>query len=100
MRQAQRAILDCHAVAKEIIDPADIALCHAVGQACAVVHTEGHALGYPIYELTAVIGSEISAGGNYVTAAEKRVGEYIDRLKYYAEMPEDESRDWAEFLKQ
>ena len=54
MTQAKRAILDCHAMAKEITIPEDIALCHAIGQACGVVHTVGHALGYPIYELTAI----------------------------------------------
>jgi len=49
---AKRVILNCHAMAKELTDPADIARCHAVGQACSVVHTAGHALGYPMYELT------------------------------------------------
>lgn len=43
MHMAQRAILQAHAVAKEIEPPEDIALCHAVGQACGVVHTAGHA---------------------------------------------------------
>lgn len=44
MRPAQRKILDCHAFAKEIDCKEDIALCHAIGQACAVVHTAGHAI--------------------------------------------------------
>jgi len=52
---AKRAILNCHAMAKELTDPADIARCHAVGQACSVVHTVGHALGYPMYELSAIV---------------------------------------------
>ena len=55
MRPAQRKILNCHAFAKEIDSREDIALCHAVGQACAVVHTEGHAIGYPIYDLSAIV---------------------------------------------
>lgn len=38
MPMAQRAILDCHAMAKELSSMEDIALCHAVGQACSVVH--------------------------------------------------------------
>ena len=29
-------------------NPPDIARRHAVGQACSVVHTAGHALGYPL----------------------------------------------------
>ena len=35
MRLAQRKILDCHAFAKGIDCKEDIAICHAVGQACA-----------------------------------------------------------------
>ena len=38
MRCAQRKILDCHAFAKEIDNKEDIAICHAIGQACSVVH--------------------------------------------------------------
>lgn len=45
MRAAQQKILACHAFAKEIESKEDISLCHAVGQACAVVHTAGHAVG-------------------------------------------------------
>ena len=50
MPQAKAAILACHALAREWDSPEDIALCHAVGQGCSVVHTAGHAMGYPIYE--------------------------------------------------
>ena len=39
MPVAKKAILECHAMAKELTDIADIALCHAIGQACSVVHT-------------------------------------------------------------
>lgn len=55
MPVAKRAILDCHAVAKEIDSTADIARCHAIGQACGTVHANGHAIGFPIYDLTALI---------------------------------------------
>lgn len=55
MPLAQRKILDCHAFAKEIENKEDIAICHSIGQACAVVHTVGHAIGYPIYDLTALV---------------------------------------------
>lgn len=77
MRLAQRKILDCHAFAKEIENKEDIAICHSIGQACAVVHTAGHAIGYPIYDLTALIyklGIE-----NCKEAVEKRKQEYIER---------------------
>lgn len=52
---AKRAILDCHAVAKEITSASDIARYHAIGQTCGTVHTKGHAIGLPIYDLTAII---------------------------------------------
>ncbi|WP_051571951.1 putative immunity protein [Ruminiclostridium cellobioparum] len=55
MPVAKRAILQAHAVAKEIDSLEDIALCHAIGQACGVVHANGHAIGFPIYDLTAII---------------------------------------------
>lgn len=96
MRQAQRAILRAHAVAKEIDSPEDIALCHAVGQACGVVHTAGHAIGFPVYELTAIIRR---LGVPACKAAvEKRKRHYMDRLPYWREHCDDPSREWADFL--
>lgn len=98
MRWAQRKILDCHAFAKEIASKEDIAVCHAIGQACAVVHTAGHAIGYPIYDLTAVIyrlGIE-----NCAEAVEKRKQDYIDRLFYWNTHCGDHKREWAPFLRE
>lgn len=77
---AKRAILNCHAMAKELTDLADIARCHAVGQACSVVHTAGHALGYPMYEMTAIV---LEQGlDNCRDAVERRVMYYEQRLRY------------------
>lgn len=96
MRLAQRKILDCHAFAKEIDCKEDIALCHAVGQACAVVHTAGHAIGYPIYDLTATI---YRLGRDHcMEAVERRKQEYIDRLLYWNEHYSDYKGEWAEFM--
>lgn len=97
MRLAQRKILDCHAVAKELADPADIAACHAVGQACAVVHTAGHALGYPMYDLTAIIRR--LGVDNCREAVERRKAGYIDRLFYWDAHAANYQGMWAEFLK-
>lgn len=97
MRLAQRKILDCHAFAKEIEQKEDIAVCHAIGQACAVVHTVGHAIGYPMYDLTSVIcrlGIE-----NCAEAVEKRKRDYIDRLFYWREHCGDNEGEWADFMK-
>ena len=97
MRWAQRKILDCHAFAKEIDRREDIAICHAIGQACAVVHTAGHAMGYPVYDLTAIIyrlGIE-----NCVEAVERRKQAYIDRLLDWSARCGTEKREWAPFMK-
>ena len=98
MPLAKRAILDCHAMAKELTDPADIARCHAVGQACSVVHTAGHAMGYPIYELTALareLGLE-----DCREAVEARVRAYEQRLAGWREQKPAGSRKWADFLRE
>ena len=94
---AKQAILNCHAMAKELAAPGDIALCHAVGQACSVVHTVGHALGYPMYELTAIVleqGLE-----NCRDAVDQRVMYYEQRLRYWMEYEKTCHQSWAGFLK-
>lgn len=96
MRMAQRKILDCHAFAKEIDSKEDIALCHAVGQACAVVHTTGHGMGYPMYELSAIVyrlGVE-----NCREAVERRKQEYIEKLFCWSEHVGDYGGEWADFM--
>lgn len=78
MREAQRAILDCHAGAKETENAADAALYHAAAQACSTVHTVRHAIGFPMYELTAIVlrfGAD-----NCREQVENRVREYNKRL--------------------
>lgn len=55
MPKAKRAILDSHAVAKEITNSEYGNLCHAIGHAGATVHVETHAIGLPFYELTAIV---------------------------------------------
>ena len=94
---AKQAILNCHAMAKELTDLADIARCHAVGQACSVVHTSGHALGYPMYELTAIVldlGLE-----DCRDPVEQRVMYYEQRLRYWMEYEKTCQQNWAGFLK-
>ena len=94
---AKRAILDCHAMAKELTNPADIARCHAVGQACSVVHTVGHALGCPMYDLTAIV---LELGlDDCRDAVEHRVRYYEQRLHYWAEHEKSCRQNWASFLR-
>ena len=97
MPRAKRAILNCHTMAKELTAPADIAQCHAVGQACSVVHTVGHALGYPMYELTAIV---LEQGlDNCRDTVEQRVMYYEQRLRYWMEFEKTCQQNWAGFLK-
>ena len=94
---AKQAILNCHAMAKELNNPADLARCHAVGQACSVVHTVGHALGYPMYALTAIV---LEQGlDNCRDAVERRVMYYEQRLRYWTEYEKTCQLNWAGFLK-
>lgn len=96
MPVAKREILACHALAKRIDSSEDKALCHAIGQACGSVHTKGHALGFPIYELTAIIRKYgIDDCSPYV---EKRMSEYIERLKKISDEKLSDNYKWADFL--
>lgn len=94
---AKRAILDCHAAAKEISSAADIARFHAVGQACATVHANGHAIGFPIYDLTAMI--QDNGTYNCDEMIHERVNYYIERLVYWKENYKNDRGEWAKFLK-
>ena len=94
---AKQAILNCHAMAKELTDSADIARCHAVGQACSVVHTAGHALGYPMYALTAIVLDQGVDGCR--DTVEQRITYYAQRLRYWMEYEKTCQLNWAGFLK-
>ena len=94
---AKQAILNCHAMAKELADPADIARCHAVGQTCSVVHTAGHAPGYPMYELTAIVLEHgLDDCRDFI---EQRVMYYEQWLRYWMEYEKTCQQKWAGFLK-
>lgn len=96
MPQAKREILRCHAIAKTITNMEDIALFHAVGQGCSVVHTVKHAMGYPIYDLTAVVRRY--GIDNCKEAVELRKCEYIEKLKYICSNYEKDNYTWAAFM--
>lgn len=96
MPLAQRKILDCHAFAKEISNREDITTCHAVGQACAVVHTAKHAIGYPIYDLTSIVYK--LGVKNCKETVEARKLEYINKLLYWNNHLSEYSGNWAAFM--
>lgn len=96
MPVAKKAILECHAMAKELTDIADIALCHAIGQACSVVHTQRHAMGYPVYELTAIVRKNKTQISEEVV--KQRIGYYIERLLFWQKEAHRENGTWAKFI--
>lgn len=98
MKDAKRAILDSHAVAKEIDDEAGKALCHGIGHAGATVHVSSHAIGLPIYELTAIVISHNKTG--YEEAVKGKIDCYIERLIYWQENVDKLEMEWADFLKE
>lgn len=96
MPEAKKALLRVHAMAKELTAPVDIALCHAVGQACAAIHVETHAVGLPFYELTAIVrerGIE-----NCRQAVEEAIAAYTGSLEALAETIDSPPQEWAAFL--
>ena len=96
MPAAKREILACHALAKSL-PPEEAALCHAAAQACSTVHTPGHALGFPLYELTALVlryGPESCR-----EPIEKRAAEYCGRLIFWQKEEQEGNFRWAEFLR-
>lgn len=96
MTEAKRFILQVHSMAKQVPNAEDSALCHAVGQGCSTVHTEGHAIGLPIYECTALIrkyGIE-----NCEQPLEERLKQYVDDFALCKQMIEDSNYTWASFL--
>lgn len=93
---AKRAILDSHAVAKEMDNSEYGALCHAIGHAGATVHVETHALGLPFYELTAIV---LKYGrDNFSKPVSEKLNYYSNRLLYWQENTDQLGLDWAGFL--
>lgn len=96
MPAAKRAILDAHAVAKEIDDGECGALAHAIGHAGATVHVETHALGLAFYELTAIV---LKYGKDeYRIPVGKKIDYYRSRLLYWQDHTDELRGEWADFL--
>jgi hypothetical protein len=57
---AQKASVQSHAVARELVNPAAIAVARAVGQAVATAHMADHSLGAALYALKAVKAADQS----------------------------------------
>lgn len=93
---AKKALLQVHQMAKETDDKYIIALLHAIGQGCAVVHVETHAIGIAIYELTSLV---VKHGiDNCEDVIKDKVANYIELLKLCEEEVIDPNLKWADFL--
>jgi len=95
MPEAKKAILSSHAVAKEISDNEFGALCHAIGHAGATVHVQTHALGLPIYELTAIV---LNGKDNFQKPVRQKIDYYCKRISYWQENTDKLGLTWADFL--
>ncbi len=95
MRNARNAILSCHSLCKEDYSEIDNLYCHAIAQACSTVHTPKHAMGLPIYELTAI--AKIYGVENCKDAVLERKEFYINRMEF-CETQVDKYAVWANFM--
>lgn len=95
MKQAKDAILKCHAICKEGISDIDSLYCHAIAQGCSTVHTPKHALGLPMYELTAI--GKIYGVGNCENAILERYSHYVKKIEF-CETQVDKYAGWAQFM--
>jgi hypothetical protein len=93
---AKQAILDSHAVAKIIDDSEYGALCHAIGHAGATVHVETHAIGLPIYELTAIVLKYEK--DSFSKPVSDKISYYYNNLLYWRENTDKLGLEWAGFL--
>lgn len=96
MPEAKNAILDVHALAKEISADAAVAECHAVGQGCSTVHTKKHAMGLVYYELTSIVLA--CNGTKYQKPVENKIEWYIKQLIYWKDNTDSLNLRWARFL--
>lgn len=95
MKQARKDILSCHAVCKDNTSEIDSLYCHAIGQACSTVHTPKHALGLPMYELTAI--GKLYGLSYCKDAILERYSHYINKLEF-CETQVDKYAGWAQFM--
>ncbi|MGD9910142.1 MAG: putative immunity protein [Candidatus Izemoplasmatales bacterium] len=96
MPEAKKAILACHQLAKVAGNEVLTSYYHAIGQGLSVVHTEKHALGLPIYELSGIVKSDPK---NYAEQVKKKVEEYISVLNELNALPSIEYLQFAHFIK-
>lgn len=78
MREARPYILALHRIARALDDPVACALYHALAQGLSTIHSPRHAIGLPVYELTAIVRRDgVDAGLERCSAM---LDEYVDTL--------------------
>lgn len=97
MPQAKPCILQVHAMAKTVSDPADAARFHAVGQGCSAVHTEAHAIGFAVYDCTALF-LDVPQSEEAEHRLAERLQLYSDTLARCTQAAAEPGRAWAPFL--
>lgn len=94
MQDVKPLILRLHNDAKETNNLALEALYHAYGQGLSVIHTKKHAMGLPIYELTAKIRQ--TQPENYENVVNKTIQHYHEILNQIEREPD--LNTWALFI--
>ena len=94
---AKKAIHAAHNAATEIAD--DMVYCsivRAIGQVVATVHVETHAIGGPVYALTALMYESDKENAQAVVTEE--CDRLYERLLYWEKNVDTVQTPWAEFL--
>lgn len=97
MKHAKQAILDLHAQAKKTDDIVYQSYCHAIAQACSCVHTTKHALGLPLYELSALVFKHGVL--DFTVHVTDKIKFYDNQLDYWRKNELNEDRRWAMLMK-
>ncbi len=96
MKEAKRAILACHRIAKETGYCEASSLVHAIGHASSTVHVGEHAIGFIVYDLTAII--QQCRYKNYEAAVHEKIIYYTHSLVYWKKHTHTLDVPWAHFL--
>lgn len=96
MKEAKRAILACHRIAKETGYCEASSLVHAIGQAGSTVHVGEHAIGFIVYDLTATV--QRCGYKYYEDDVHEKIAYYTHLLRYWKEHTHTLDVPWAHFL--
>ena len=100
MPQAKKAILALHQLATSFESSPDTYLdglkIRALAHGLATIHSQRHAIGLPLYYLSALVMRNRDC---YDLAVETRIAQYHDSLEYYQSHLDQCQVTWAKFLK-